>query len=107
MIAGSTANEKIVVFIGWILSFSRLVNSAIAGLKGLKTATGRSVLRPIQIRLTASSLVKSHQPVKQTCRKRESPLPIPERPSAFPPRAKRNVFRRCDAHQQSRFGINR
>ena len=65
MIAASTANEKIVVFIGWILSFSRLVNSAIAGLKGPKTATGRSVLRPIQIRLTASSLVKSHQPVSK------------------------------------------
>ncbi len=66
MIAASTANEKVVVFIGWILSFPRLVNSAIAGLKGEKTATGRSVLRPIQIRLTASSLIKSHRPVKRT-----------------------------------------
>jgi hypothetical protein len=66
MIAASTANEKVVVFIGWILSFSRLINSAIAGLKGEKTATGRSALRPIQIRLTASSLIKSHRPVKRT-----------------------------------------
>jgi hypothetical protein len=65
MIAASNLNEKIVVFIGWILSFSRLVNSAIAGLKGLKTATGRSVLRPIQIRLTASSLAKT-SPACQT-----------------------------------------
>jgi hypothetical protein len=42
MIAASNANEKVVVFIGWILSFSRLVNSAIAGLKEGKKLSGEA-----------------------------------------------------------------
>ena len=51
MIAASTANEKVVV--------SRLVNSAIAGLKEEKTATRRSALSPIQTLLLASSFEKN------------------------------------------------
>jgi hypothetical protein len=36
-------------------------------------------------------------------RKREPPIPVPEKPSTFHRRAQRNAFRRRDGRQQSKF----
>jgi hypothetical protein len=57
--------------------------------------------RLIQIRLATSSLEKSCQLVTPIRRKRESPIPVPEKRSTFHLRAQRNAFRRRDVGLQS------
>jgi hypothetical protein len=57
---------------------------------------------PWRIANTARLLDEKNRLRKRIHRKRTSPIQVPEKPSAFHPRAQRNASRRRDARQQSR-----
>jgi hypothetical protein len=88
------------IFLHFFL-FPRRVDSAIAGPEGTKNLAGRKVLCRSEIRMTASSLEKLRELVKKIRCKPESPIRVPEKPSAFHRHAQRNASRR-DARQRSR-----
>ena len=59
----------------------------------------RTDSRSLSAKWTRRRLTKRCKPTADT---RRSPIPVPQTPSAFHPRAQRNAFHRHDARQQSR-----
>jgi hypothetical protein len=75
----------------FFLSFPAKLIVGTAGSGKGEEPSGEKFLRLIQIRLTTPSLEKSHLLVKHNRRKRESPIRIPEKRSAFHRRAQRRL----------------
>src|SRR6476646_3231766 len=90
------------MFIFPCLICPRWVNPSQCTSKKGEESSGRKASCPDPGFQTTPSVEKSRLLVKTTSDQRESPLPVPEKPSAFHPRAQRNAFRRRDARLQSK-----